>query len=49
MGNVNCFYAEIVGATLSLVGSEQRSIVASTNGCQRIGGCNALLMVVVSF
>ena len=33
----------IVGSTISLVGSERRSIAPATNGSQRVGGCNPLL------
>jgi len=36
----------IIGSTVSLVGSGRRSIVAATNGSQRVGGCNPLLTCV---
>jgi len=33
----------IVGSTISMVGSEGRSIVPTTNCSQRVGGCNPML------
>jgi len=39
---------KIVGSTLSLVGSEELSIVATRNGSQLVGSCNPLLKVVLS-
>ena len=38
----------VEGSTLSLVGSERRSIVAAANGTQRIGGWNPPLKFVLS-
>jgi len=39
---------QIVGSTLSLVGSGWGIIVAATNGSQRVGGCNPVLRVVLN-
>jgi len=38
----------VVGSTLSLLGSGRRSIVAATNGSQRVDVWNPLLKVVLS-
>jgi len=48
VSNLNCYLLRIVGSTLSLVGSGERSIVAARNGSQFVDVCNPLLKIVLS-